>query len=385
MRVAMGEYFVFEWVKTAFQERYPELAGQLVRRGMSEETAPARLALSVDDIEVWLCRTRVDLSGTSMPCWFLAVYGQDAPGSLWDIQTPPEVLATAMYERALAETEGRPQASPWRWDEPQETSITRLADALEARGVVVEYAMAENRYRVVFGRNGYEFPRHPGQGEVLLVRTPGKRVWVFLRPGLGWLVDVHDESRRLVWRVDLGELILQEPGTAPGLPVDRVDTAVLADALTTALKGLESAEPPAAALDPGDDTPAGRAGRMLPPGAAGVPVDPDRPCGVVAAQLNAFGFGDVRSSENCAELVSEEFHIVWWRRSRPLGLPDLKKLYADASVEGRRLMVLAEHGLSGPAEEFADRSRSFVFRFDPRRAHVFGGNQLAQEAMFVWS
>ncbi|WP_157756102.1 hypothetical protein [Nocardiopsis dassonvillei] len=381
----MGEYFAFEWVRTAFQKRYPELAGQVVCRGTSEETAPARLTLSVGDIEVWLCRTRVDLSGTSMPCWFLTVYGQDVLGRLWDIQTPPEVLATAMYERALAETEGRPQASPWRWDEPQETLITRLADALEARGVVVEYAMAENRYRVVFGRNGYEFPRHLEQGEVLLVRVPGKRAWVFLRPGLGWLMDVHDELRRLVWRVDLGELLLQEPGTAPGLPADRVDTTALADALVPTLKGLESAEPPVVALDPGDGTPAGRADRMLPLGAAGAPVDPNRPCGVVAAQLNAFGFGDVRSSEDRAELVSEEFHIVRWRRPRPLGLPDLKKLYADASVEGRRLLVLAEHGLSGPAEEFADRSRSFVFRFDPRRARVFGGNRLAQAAMFAWS
>ncbi len=50
MRVAMDEYFAFEWVRTAFQKRYPELAGQVVRRGTSEETAPARLTLSVGDI-----------------------------------------------------------------------------------------------------------------------------------------------------------------------------------------------------------------------------------------------------------------------------------------------------------------------------------------------
>lgn len=93
---------------------------------------------------------------------------------------------------------------------------------------------------------------------------------------------------------------------------------------------------------------------------------------VEAPQLNTFGFGNVHSFENGAELVPEEFHIVRWRRSRPLGLPDLKKLYADASVEGRRLMVLTEYSLSGPAEGFADRSRSFVFRFDPSSARILG-------------
>lgn len=114
-----------------------------------------------------------------------------------------------------------------------------------------------------------------------------------------------------------------------------------------------------------------------------MPVNPDQPCGVVAAQLNSLGFGDVRASKDGAELISEVLHIAWWRRSRALCLPDLKKLYADAAVEGKKLIVLTEYDLTGPAEKFADRSRSFAFWFDPHRGHVSGGNQLTQERMFA--
>lgn len=383
MRAAMGEFFTYEHVMAAFRKRFPELAGQLVHRGLAGGEQPVRLTLGIGDHpEAVLCLTRVDYPGTRWLCWYLAVRESDTTGSLWDMRTPPETMAAALRERALAVAEGRPQTSPWRWDEADESAITRLADALDARGVTVEYAVAANRHRAVLGEGGYEFPRHPGQGEVLRVRVPGKRVWVFLRPGLGWLVDVHDQERQLVWRVDLGEHLFGEPGTAPGLTADRVSAVELADALVPVLKGLEEAEPPTTVLDPGDGSLDGRTDQMLPPGVTGAPVGPDRPCVVVAAQLNAFGFGDVRASGDGVELTSEAFHITWWRRSRPLGLPDLKRLYADASVEGKGLLVLSEPGLTGPAEEFADRSRSFAFRFDPRRGHVFGGNQLTQEAMF---
>jgi hypothetical protein len=379
----MGEFFAYEHVREAFRKRFPELAGQLVHRGLVGGEQPIRLTLGIGDHpEAVLCLTHVDYPGTRWLCWYLTVPGTDTAGSLWDVRTPPETMAAALRERAMAVAEGRPQATPWCWDEAQESAITRLADVLDARGVTVEYAMAENRHRVVFGRNGYEFPRHRGQGEVLLVRAPGRRVRVFLRPGLGWLVDVHDEVRQLVWRVDLGEHLFGEPGTAPGLSADRVGTAELADVLVPVLKGLEETGPPSAVLDVGDGGLDGKADQMLPPGAVGALVNPDRPCVVVAAQLNAFGFGDVRAFEDGAELASEAFHIAWWRRSRPLGLPDLKKSYADASAEGRGLLVLSEHALTGPAGEFADRSRSFAFRFDPRGGRVFGGNQLTREAMF---
>ncbi|GAA1467158.1 hypothetical protein GCM10009603_54360 [Nocardiopsis exhalans] len=52
-------------------------------------------------------------------------------------------------------------------------------------------------------------------------------------------------------------------------------------------------------------------------------------------------------------------------------------------AEGKRLLVLVAHGLTGLAEELADRFRSFVFGFDPRPASVFNGNQQASEARFV--
>jgi hypothetical protein len=111
------------------------------------------------------------------------------------------------------------------------------------------------------------------------------------------------------------------------------------------VRGLEGTELPSTALDLGDGTCEGRSRALLLLGAAGAPVDPGRPYGVVAVQLNAFGLTDVNPIE--------------------------------------RPMALADHGLSGPAEEFASRSRSFVFCFHLRSTHVFQGSRLAREARFT--
>lgn len=384
MRAAMGRHLACLAIMRTFAERYPEMGRHLVHRDPRADGTPEKLTLDASDAgRVELTSVRVDYPGMSYPCWLLSGPEGERPIALWDAVTSDEVIADALHERARAAVEERPEASPWRWDEAAVSDITRLADALTSQGVAVDYAVADNRHRVVFGTHGFDFRRHLSEGDLLLVRVSDLQMWVYRRPGLGWLVDVHAPTRRRVWRIDLTAELFGSPGTVPGLPADRVSVDELAGALVGVIKGLEDGPPSTVALYSGDGTIDGSKDAMLPPETIGRSIEPQNPSAVVAAQLNAFGFGDVRLTEAGTELVSAEFQVVRWQRARPLGLPDLKKLYADAAVEGKRLLVLADHGLTDPAEEFADRSRSFVFSFDPRRARVFSGNQQASEARFV--
>lgn len=370
--------------RSFFRERYPEMGRHLVLQEPREDGTPAKLTLDCGEAgRVELVRVRVDHPGTSRVCWMIISSIEGELGALWDIGTSHEVLADALHEKALAVTEGRQQVSPWRWAEAETSDIVRLADALTLRGVPVDYAMADNRLRAVFGARGFEFRRHLGEGDLLLVQVADRRLWVYRRPGLGWLADVQAPAQRRVWRVDLNVELFGSAGTSPELPADRVSVDELAGALVGVVKELGDAPIPVTALYSGDGTLRGSSEAMLPPEAVGRSVDPENPLAVAVAQLNAFGFGDVHLSSDGEELVSAEFQVVWWRRERSLSLPDLKGLFADAAVEGKRLLVLVRYGLTGPAEEFADRSRSFVFKFDPRRAHVFRGNQLASEAGFT--
>lgn len=384
MRADMARHLNLLALEGVFRERHPDAGRHLVHRGPREDGTPEKLTLDTGTTgRVEIMWVRVDHPGTSRVCWMISSSVEGDQGVLWDTGTPLEVLADAFHEKALAVTEGRQETSPWRWAEAEASDIVRLADALTSRGVTVDYAMADNRLRVVFGAHGYEFRRHLGEGHLLLVRVADRRLWVYRRPELGWLADVHAPSQRRVWRVDLNAQLFGSAGTAPGVPADRVSVDELAGALVGVVKELRDAPTPATALYSGDGTIHGSTEAMLPPQAVGRSVDPENPCALAAAQLNAFGFGDVHFSVDGTELVSAEYQVVWWLRERSLGLPDLKRLFADAAVQGKLLLVLARHGLTGPAEEFADRSRSFAFSFDPRRARVFNGNRLASEAGFT--
>lgn len=155
------------------------------------------------------------------------------------MQTLSEAMATALRERPPA-AEGSTETSAWQRDDAREPAIARLADALDIKGVIVEYVMAGNRNRAVFGKDGYEFPRHSGQGEVLLVRSPAMRARVFLRPSsAGWWTSTN------------------RYGSSCGAGAGGVDITDLADALVSVLKELEEAEPPTAVLDPGNGSLAG--------------------------------------------------------------------------------------------------------------------------------
>ncbi|WP_405807920.1 hypothetical protein OG729_22945 [Streptomyces sp. NBC_00210] len=66
-----------------------------------------------------------------------------------------------------------------------------------------------------------------------------------------------------------------------------------------------------------------------------------------------------------------------------LELSDIKQLYADAAVDGKQLVVLAQGGVSRLAVVFADKAGAFVFHLYRDSSRLYPGNTLAEEAAFA--
>ena len=62
---------------------------------------------------------------------------------------------------------------------------------------------------------------------------------------------------------------------------------------------------------------------------------------------------------------------------------DARKPMFDLRAADGALGSTQSDGLSRPAEEFADKSRTFVFCFDARSTHVFHGSRLVREAQLA--
>ncbi len=366
---ATQKYLYFLSLEKQLRECAPELGDRIerpdvqpffIKVGLEGETCVRLAQTRIGGDVVWC------LADPKYPLW----------PRVWSLGTPAEVLVEAMRARAMAWINGTPEPSPWCWDEPEESPVTLLADLLSLRGLAPRVVVAQNRcYVVAADTPDARAARRAGRakGAFLLIHGDQYEIRVTLKNILGWVVDVRDDGLGDWRRADLGLLLAGQPLPAPGAARDAIPLDALADLVASTTAGLQ---------------PDG--GGVVAPGpilSAPLPVlgEPAEQRTVeqvenVAMQLRAMGFRDIEAAEDEPSLRSEAFHIVWWDRSKELGLSDLQRFNGLAAVEEKKLMVIVRSRVTQPAAEFADQAKAFVFRLDEQSGCLRGSNVRAEEA-----
>ncbi|MEV6976001.1 hypothetical protein [Kitasatospora sp. NPDC093806] len=369
MLAAATNFFGHQALGGRFRERHPDLAGRL----WVSDLDPLHLSVPLSGgRSVVLAQLRFTKPYDRVPVWAVAGPRASEPPRIWWGTTGADVLVDALHARVVAELEGSEERSPWRWDEPVTGEVVELADDLAARGVDVVMAVAQNRCRAVEADRGVKaeyFGRD--RGDFLVVRGAGCLITVSRKPLSGWSADVRTGQGEPWRRLDLGGLLLGEPSVVPGVASDRVDRSRLA--------GLVAGLARFSRVPTVDDRLAGRA--ALPAQRSQVDGRPERSVlvGGAAHELARMGFVDVVPDSAGDRLVSETFHIEWWKKTRSVGQGDLERLFGVAAVDGRRLLVVTESSATRPARDFADRAKAFVFAVDPAGHGLHACNDLAGE------
>ncbi|MBV6695891.1 hypothetical protein KV557_01965 [Kitasatospora aureofaciens] len=361
---------MYEALGETFRTRHPDLAGRLQ---VSHSPGPHLSVPLTGGRSVVLAQMRFDKPYDHTPVWAVVGPRISEPPRIWYGTTDTDVLVDALHARAVAELEGGGERSPWRWDEPAAGEIVALADDLAARGVDVLMAVAQNRCRAVEAERGTKaeyFGRD--RGDFLVVQGLGCSITVSHKPLSGWSADVRAGGGGSWQRLDLGNLLLDEPSSVPGVESGLVDRAKLAG-LVADLARLPR-------VPTVDDRSTGR--DTLPAQWSQADARPEGSVLVegVAHELARMGFTDVVPDSVGGRLESGSIRIEWWSRSKSMGLGDLQRLYGGAAVEGRRLMVLSQSSATRPALAFADQAKAFVFLVSPA-GRLHASNDLAREAV----
>jgi hypothetical protein len=315
------------------------------------------------------------------PFWLIIGPADKGHPRMWDALTDADVLADAVGERVRAYEEQRAELSPWRWDEPDgKVPIVRLADALEARGYDVRLVVSANRIRTTETVKGIEaFPYRAHEGGFVVVGMGRSSVRVSRKPKIGWLVDVHDEARDIQWRPDIHSCFRGETGVVPGSDL----TEEMLDELHGVIERALREDPPEErVVVPRRKGELPRAGGMQDQRHASPPASRS-----TVRELRTLGFGDVieldAGADSPASLTSESLAIVQWERDKALGLADIKMMYADATVSGKRLLVLLRRSMTRPASNFADQANVFAYWADESTGSITPYSRAAEEAAFA--
>ncbi|MFC5197788.1 hypothetical protein [Streptomyces kaempferi] len=386
MSSAMGAFFAYQRVESALRERHPDLNDRLrMQESVGGRRATALTVTVDDDTKTLLWMTRFGRPYDYRLFWH--IYGPADGGTprIWDPQTGEDVLADAFHERTTAWRDRREEVSPWKWDEPEMYQIVRLADALAERGIPVAQVVANNRLRATLAPKGWEarsFRQH--DGDFLVVQNGPRTVRVSCKPTLGWIVDVHDLEHGVQWRLDLNNLIHGQASLTPGTPLPDIDTTRLANVIEELLDHPFVFAPGPEAVTKIETLGNNGSERLTLCSKEVVPPSPHVLVTEVVAQLRSMGFTDMElSSSDGSPFSSGGVHVVWWERSKDLGTSDVKQLYADATVEGKRLVVVINGGITRPATDFANRAKAFIFHLYRDSGRVRPANKLAQEASFT--
>ncbi|SNX58061.1 hypothetical protein SAMN06272735_2541 [Streptomyces sp. TLI_55] len=377
----MGHLVAYQRAEAALRLRHPELSDRIEMHSPLS-ALPTMLSVRLpDDRRVLLWLTRFARPRDFYPFWLIV--GPDDTGlpRMWDALTSPDVLADAVRERVRAFEEHRVEASPWRWDEPdRQTSIIRLADTLAESSFDVRLVVSGNRIRATQTADGVEaFPFREHEGDFVEFKVGHHSVRISRKKEIGWLADVHEPELDVQWRIDLHWLLDKEAGSFPGYADDDQVLGRLHHVIEPAIWD----RPPKNVVN----SPArkGDRPRMAADRDRSEPLSPQQAQQVTMRELLALGFTDVTTEADAesASLASETLYIASTARSRPLGLADVKQLYADASIAKKRLMVLLRTGgMTRPAAEFANRAGAFVFWADRRTGLLAPYNGLAREVAF---
>jgi hypothetical protein len=298
-----------------------------------------------------------------VPHWLIVgSRGHDLVNAVWELETADDQLRDvllATYDACFAKSE---VASPWRWAEPFPSTAVRVADGLTALGLEVEGVVSCNRLmldRVEGAGKPHCVPK--AFGDAVRIKMRWGVSMLACKPTLGWVLDANDHL--VTRRVDLAKCLTGTASSTPGLSTDDAD--FLVQAVTRAVEEAE--------WEPG----AGRISRSDISNAA-------RPLDAAAAWwLRELGYTDVEARAWHGERVSRSLqgvtgplHVVTTEKRCQLG--DVKKAFADASLNGQLLVMFAEGGYTKNATTWANEASVALFGIDAD-LRIWAANALATE------
>ncbi|WP_079176835.1 hypothetical protein [Streptomyces sp. MUSC 14] len=238
MVAAFGRHLHFQSMEQALRERHPELAGRV---HFDDSRGRMLLKVALSGVQsVGLAHVRM---GHAI-VWAVVDPVLDSEPSVWPVDTPDDVLVDVVHAHASSHLTGEPVASPWRWHESEPCEMTELADLLDARGVRVRRVAAGNRYFAYGPRLSPKLDIVGERNESFMEAEFSEAfVRVFLKPTLGWLVDLHRPEWGGWGRVELDWCLKRRPTPTPGVPRAEVSVAEIADLLCKGPEAWET-EPP---------------------------------------------------------------------------------------------------------------------------------------------
>jgi hypothetical protein len=275
---------------------------------------------------------------------------------VWGLETPDTQLRDALlatYDACLAKSE---VASPWRWAEPLQSTVVRVADGLTAAGLDVEGVVSANRLMPdVIERAGRPrwIPTHVG--DALRVKMQWGMATLARKATLGWVFDVSDHV--LTRRVDLARCVTGTSSTSPGIVTDDAD--LLVKAVARAVKETEWA--------PGEGrishSAIGNGTHLLD--------------ATAAWWLRELGYPSVEADAAGAPGVSGPLYVV--ATSKRCGLGAVKTAFADAALHRKPLVMFAGGGYTRDASAWAAKASVALYVIDGESRRIFAANALASE------
>ncbi|MFI6991807.1 hypothetical protein [Nonomuraea wenchangensis] len=383
MVAAAGMHLHFQRLERLLHERHLELGDRV-----HLNSTGSQLYLMVKlpgDRGVVLSRSRL---GHAL-VWLIVDPVLGSEPSIWPLDTSSEVLVDAIHAHATARLAGVPVASPWRWHESEPSDMTELADLLSERGVHVQRVAAGNRYFAYGPR--YEPKLHIAdghEGAYVEARLSDIFVRVSIKASIGWLVDIYGPEREAWTRVDLGGSLGRGKLVTPGMPRAHVPVSRIADLICDGPKAWvesgvfwETSKPSRVSVGTWSDV----EGSLFLTEPALRPAGAREHLDAVLEQLTAFGFGDIREGEPDSLIHSDTYHVDWSGRTKDLSTSEIQRLNGVAAAAGedlpKRLIVITNGRISGPAAEFADKAKAFVYSLNPATGRLNPLNSRARDLL----
>ena len=352
----MNDISWFGAIEKSLLDLRPDLAGRIVQN----ETRPLLHVMCGSSQSVGAGRGRI----RHYPVWFVSDPNPGSGATCVPATFGAAPVAQCMVARLDAWETGSPIASPWRWDEPEQSEITRLADALTSRGVEISVVVGVNRFERDFRRPLESEPpplAKSGGGNWLHAAGNKRELRVAIRPQLGWTVDlVHEQWRD---RLDLAAILGQQR-ERPGVP----KTSVTVDEVVAVARGLLE-EDQSLSVPP----------RPRPPDTDALEPATE----FLLDWMRWIGFSDVamETSPRARDFAfrSDEVGVHFHRAGRPANLAAVQRHVGVALVDGKLPMMFSTQGYTRDAQEWSNRAGAALFSTGRGGDEVYGANALGEE------
>jgi hypothetical protein len=295
--------------------------------------------------------------GGYMPHWLIVgSRTYDLVSSVWSFETAESQLRDvllATYDACLAKSE---IASPWRWAEPFQSTVVRVADGLARGGLDVEGVVSANRLMPdEFEGAGKPHWVPTNFGDALRIKMRWGIGTLARKATLGWVFDAKDHV--VTRRVDFAQYLTGTISPSPGFATDDAD--LLVQAVTRAADEAE--------WDPGK----GRISHSeISYGTH--PLD-----AAAAWWLRELGYPSVETHAGHELGVCGPLYVV--TTGKRCGLGAVKTAFADAALERKPLVMFAEGGYTRDALTWANKASVALYGIDSQSLGIHAASALATE------